>query len=289
MGDTGVKHITRPMRLLLVLSGVLVVLAGLELTLHPGDTDERFAWTIRPSITSAALGGFYLAAIFLTFLSARQRLWASVRIFAPGTLAFSSLILVATLIHLDKFHTDGPTTFAQVQAGLWIGVYVCYPPLLVAAWLHQHRAPGGDPPRIAPLAPRFRLATGAQAAVLVGVGAALLIAPAHTADALWPWTLTPLTGRALGAWMFALGLVLVSALRENDWTRIPVAPATHTAVGVFQLAVVARYADDLDWGAWTTWAYAGFFASVVALGVIAWMLAARERAAQPEIATAAGP
>ena len=79
------------------------------------------------------------------------------------------------------------------------------PPGFLAALVVQARAPGRDRPRRAPLLRWFRVAVGVQAATMGGVGAALLIAPVSTAG-VWPWALTPLTGRATGAWTFALAL-----------------------------------------------------------------------------------
>jgi hypothetical protein len=117
--------------------------------------------------------------------------------------------------------------------------------------------------------------------MLLLAGLALLVAPSSTADAIWPWELTPLTGRAIGAWLVALAIVLVHAVLENDWRRIPVAPVTYGAVGILQLVVVARYADDLDWSDARTWIYGLFFASVAVAGAISVVLSARARVAAP--------
>lgn len=212
-------------------------------------------------------------------VSARQRLWANARILAPGTLVFASLILLTTFIHLDRFHWHGPTTYAQFQAWLWITIYALYPLVLLAGWIHPHRQPGGDPNLRLPLPPWLRVVLASQAALFLAVGAALLVAPAATSDAIWPWELTPLTGRAIAAWLIALGIVAANALYENDWERIPVAPSTYTAVGVLQLVVVARYTDDFDWSDVQSWAYVVFFAFVAAVGAIALYLAARARTA----------
>jgi hypothetical protein len=266
------------MRAVFVGSALLVALAGAQLFVAPDRTDTSFAWTIQPPLTAAALGGLYLSVVLLTALSTRQAAWASARIFAPGTLVFATLILVATLVHIDRFHWHGPTTYAQFQAYLWITIYAAYPPALAAAWLHQTRARAPDPPRLAPLPGWFRLVLGAQAVVLAALGAALLVAPSAVSDALWPWELTPLTARAIAAWLLALGIVAGHAVRENDWARIPVAPATYTAVGALQLVVVVRYADALDWGDWRAWAYVLFFGSVAVVGAVALVLAKHARA-----------
>jgi hypothetical protein len=272
--------VTGVMRAVFLASALLVGLAGSQLFFAPDRTDTAFAWTIQPPLTAAALGALYLSVVVLTVLSVLQRTWVNARIFAPGTLAFASLILLATLIHIHRFHWHGPTGYAQFQAYLWITIYAVYPLVLAAAWFHQirHRAP--DPPRRWPLPGWFRTVLGAQAAVFLGLGIALLVAPDATSDAVWPWELTPLTGRAIGAWLVALGIVAGHSVRENDWARIPVAPATYTAVGTLQLVVVARYADDFDWGDWRAWAYAAFFGSVAVMGIAGLVLARQARSAE---------
>jgi hypothetical protein len=269
------------MRWIFLASGLLVVLAGGQLFLFPDRTATGFAWTIQPPLTAAALGGLYLAAVGLTALSARERVWVNARIFVPGTFVFSTLILLATVLHFHRFHWHGPTTYAQFQAVLWLIVYVTYPVILGTATLHQLRSVRGTPvpPRQAPLPGWFRVVAGAQAVVFVGVGVALLVAPTETADAIWPWDLTPLTGRAIAAWLAALGIVLLHAMWENDWLRIPIAAPTYTAVGAFQLVVIARYADDFDWGGFEAWLYLLWFAGVTLVGLAAWRLARRARAA----------
>ena len=118
---------------------------------------------------------------------------------------FTTLTLVVTLLHLDKFHLTGdlpPATRAVTWA--WIVVYAAVPVLMVLAWLLQARS-GMDVTQAGGGLPRpVRLTLVALAVVLVGLGAALLVAPGW-ADAAWPWPLTPLTARAVGAWCLGLG------------------------------------------------------------------------------------
>ena len=54
--------------------------------------------------------------------------------------------------------------------------------------------------------------------VMLPVGAMLFLAPQLTAP-VWPWMLTPLTARAVGAWLVGLGTVAALGIRENDFDR----------------------------------------------------------------------
>src|SRR5664279_3021694 len=57
---------------------------------------------------------------------------------------------------------------------------------------------------------------------------------------VWPWTLTRLTGRAIGAWLVGLGIAAVQAVRENDWMRIRPATMSYVVFGGLELVALAR-------------------------------------------------
>jgi hypothetical protein len=60
----------------------------------------------------------------------------------------------------------------------------------------------------------FRLVVAAQGAVRLRLGALLFVLPTLS---LWPWALTPLTGRAVGAWLIGIGVIAVQMGWEGDW------------------------------------------------------------------------
>jgi hypothetical protein len=84
--------------------------------------------------------------------------------------------------------------------------------------------------------------------VLLRLGIVLFIAPLPTGELFWPWKLSALTGRAIGA---------------------------------LELVTLARFAMDkypdgqavLDWSDPILWAYILFLISVVAVGLKGWITA----------------
>jgi hypothetical protein len=233
------------MRWLLVGAGVLVFLAGISLYLFPLSTADWFAWTVNPPMSAAFLGGSYFAAAGIEWMAATRRFWADARIAVPGVFLFTVLTLIVTLVHLDKFHLGADLALRpRMITWAWLAIYALVPVLLAIVWLKQSRQPGSDPPRTAPLTPLIRVTVAVQTVVLVIVGAGLLVAPL-TLAALWPWELTPLTGRAIGAWLVSLAVVAAEALYENDMQRIRPAGAGALAFAVLQTLALVRYWSDL--------------------------------------------
>jgi hypothetical protein len=90
----------------------------------------------------------------------------------------------------------------------------------------------------------------------------LFFAPA-TFDALWSWPLTPLTGRAIGAWLIGYSLLVGQVIRENDRRRVRAPLLSYALWAVLQLVALARYADTPDWDSPTAWVFLAFILSVL--------------------------
>ena len=234
-------------RTFLVVAGLLVF-AGVATFVLADRTADYFAWTIEPPLSAAFMGAGYWATIALVLLAARAPDWAHARIAVPSTLVFAGLILVATIVHFERFHEKRPITWA------WVGIYVVVPVLVGVFGLQGARAAGPDSPRTMPMPGWAQVAVLAQAAVMVPLGVALFVAP-QDADALWPWPLTPLTGRVVGAYLIGLGLGTFHSFLERDWRRVLPAAATSCLFGALQLVNVARYSDTFDWGDISAWMY----------------------------------
>ena len=167
-----------------------MLLAGVQLLFFTERTATHFAWTIQPPLTAAFLGSAYWAAAAFEWSAARARTWADARIAVPAVFVFTVLTLIATLLHLDKFHLGSSFGLGtQFVTWAWIAIYAVVPILMVVLWLRQRTAPGVDPPRTHPYPMWLRVLVALQAVLLLVVGARLFLAPAHAAS-WWPWPLT---------------------------------------------------------------------------------------------------
>jgi hypothetical protein len=253
------------MRRLLVVATVLVLLAGVQLFVFAERTDEWFAWTIDPPMTAAFLGSAYWASAAVEWTSSRASRWAYARVAVPSVFTFTTLTLVVTVIHLDRFHLDAVgATLAVTWA--WIVVYAMVPVLMAILWVRQSRVPGGDPAREHPLTPVLRLVLALTATVPLIAGGWLLVAPA-VAGQWWPWELTALTARAIGAWLIGLGVLLAQTVLEADALRARPAAAGAVTLPVLVAVSMARFGSDIDWGSTSAAVLVAFLACWFIMGV----------------------
>jgi hypothetical protein len=252
--------LTRELRALLWFFASLALGAGVLLYLLSGNTDDTFSWTIKPPLTAAFLGAAYWAAFVLFAWSARQSVWVRARPFVLPVTVIAVLLLAATLIHVDKFHQD------SLFGWFWIVAYIAVPPLLALALWRQHRVPPASEPPREPLPQPLRAVLVFEALVLAGVGVWLFVAP-DSADSLWPWTSTPLTARAIGAFLAGFGAAAAQAAWENDITRLTGSAYAYATLGLLELVAVLRYPDELDGSGARGVVFVGFAALVLLTGL----------------------
>jgi hypothetical protein len=266
--------VLRPMRALLVVFGVLTALAVAALFVRPDTTDRYFAWTIQPPLTAAFLGAAYLAGCSLVLLSLQAEAWAHARAGVVTILAFTVLTLVATLVHLDRFHLWAGGPSARAAAWFWLAVYVAVPVVMVVLLAVQQRTKGVHPERDQPLPRWLAVALAVEGAVMFVVGALLFVAPGTIG---WPWPLSPLTSRAIGAWLVSFGLAAALAVAEADLPRLRAPAVAYLVFGLAEVAVFLRFAGTLAWGSAAVWVYLAFLLVVTATAAAGVRLTSRSR------------
>jgi len=266
---------------------VLVTAAGFQLFILTEQTARWFAWTIQAPMSAAFLGAFYFTALAVAWRSARKRTWSEARVGVLGVFVFITLTFVLTVLHRDKFHFSAASAAAKGAAYGWFFVYLIDPVFVAVAWIFQLRQPGSDPPRRLLLPAWYRGVLLVQGVALLLIGALLWLTPA-TMAAEWPWSLTPLTARAIGAWLLGFGLLGVSAAWENAWERIDVATLSYVVLGTLLLIALTRYRATLDWSNATAWLYVAALVSVALVGVYGWRAGTRAQTASRSPSPAAG-
>ena len=259
-------ELTTALRVVLVAFLVLVGLAFILLYLRSGHTDREFAWTIKPEITAAFLGAGYGAGGVLIVASLRRRPWVEVRVGLWIVMLFTAMILVAILLHLERFHFGAASGgVARFAAWVFLAVYVFAP--TVGAWLlvREQRLAGPQPRGGVAIPAWFKVALATQGGLMVIFGTALYLAPGLFAP-VWPWTLTSLTAQAVASWLVPIGVGSLVVLREGDLRRARVLALTFLAYGLLQLGAVARYSEQVQWHEPSAWIWVTLLIIAVATG-----------------------
>ena len=261
-----IKPTSNGMKWLLLAAGSLVLLAGFQLFLLTEYTDQYFAWTIQPFITAAFLGGGYFSSFLMEFLASRRTRWVEARVAVPAVFTFTTLTLIATLLHLDRFHFTSTGQLAQAAAWFWLGIYAIVPPVTLVMCFRQYHVPGDDPKRSTPLPTLLRIMLSIQGVVMLAWGIALFVDPAFF-SASWPWRLTTLTSQAVGAWLIGIGVFAVHACVENDYARIRVGLISYLAFGCLEIIALLRYPASFTWMSWSGLFYVVLVISILLAGL----------------------
>jgi hypothetical protein len=256
----------------------LTLLSTLSLYILAAETDRHFAWTINPPLSAAFLGGGYAAGFVLIMLTTREHVWARARIAYATVCVFVWVALLVTLLHLDRFHFDVDDAWPRFLAWLWVVVYVVVPPWMTALLIAQRRVRGRDPDVTEPMPDGLAAVMIGQAVVLTVIGAGLVIAPTRVGD-VWPWVLTPLAGRAIGAWCVALGFAAALSVHERDLSRLRIAAVAYVVFGLLQAGSLVRFRDDVEWGDASAWLYVGMLVVITSSGAYGWARSANRRGA----------
>jgi predicted small integral membrane protein len=235
-----------------ILVPALVILWGM-----PDRTADAWAWTIQPDLTPIFLGAGYGAGAYFflrTFLSDQFHPSAA-GIF--GAAFFASLMLIATLIHWDKFnHGDAPLIGALVFYG-WVAVYIISPFVVLGLWWTNRRTDSGEPApgeAIVPLWVR-RVAQVAAAGAFLGA-AVFYLAPDEAID-VWPWDLTPLTSRVIGSFTAQVGVGALLISLDRRWSAWKLIVETFFVATALLLIGAIRAWDDFDTDNTLTYLYLG--------------------------------
>jgi hypothetical protein len=190
---------------------VLALANGAYLYLTPASAATDYAWPIRPPVNAAFLGAGFLAGTLATALVLfATRRWRSLETLPPALWVLATTLLIATLIHADRFKWDFPPTWVWLV--VYAGVPLVVPILVVRQRDVAERAPPADPGlRV------VRALSAVCGAVLVVGAIALFVAPVDLGRH-WPWPLTPLLARAVAAWYAMVGTMLLCCAA---WLRRP--------------------------------------------------------------------
>lgn len=192
-----------------------LLVAAVLLFGFPARTGELFAWAIAPPLSAALLASAYVGGIWFFVRVATVRAWHRVQHGFPAVVVFAAALLVATLLHLDRFSQN-------LSFVVWMLLYATTPFVVAAVAAVQRRYASREPAASEVFIPR----AAAIALVAIGgaallTGAAMFVAPA-LAIGVWGWELTPLTAQVTGAVLSLTGVVGAALLVDRRWSAFRV-------------------------------------------------------------------
>jgi hypothetical protein len=251
---------------------IVVVLAGgfVLLYLWPGNTEQLWAWTIRPEMTPLLMGGGYASGVYFFGRAVFARRWHWVALgFLPVAL-FTWIEGLATVLHWDRFNHSHPAFW------VWTVAYFLTPFLVPLLWLRNR---GEDPctpdPDDAIVPTPVRMIMGAIGAIALALGLLMFVWP-ELVIGVWPWRVTPLTTRVISGWIALAGALGVAAARETRWSAMRLGLHTGAIASALTFVGILRAWNDFDKANPLTWvvvAYVGL--TVVAIVVLCISMEAR--------------
>ncbi|HZX98341.1 MAG TPA: hypothetical protein VFE92_02440 [Dermatophilaceae bacterium] len=153
---------------------------------------------------------------------------------------------------------------------LFITPFLCFtaPFLVFGAWLANRRfaAPAGaEEPRLGSVA---RWVVGLIGLLALVQGIVMFLEPARVIP-IWPWMLTPLTCRVIGA-IFCLGSAGIGVLVDPRWTTVKLMLQVEALMVTLMLIASVRARTEFDTGRPLTWLMLGGFVAVLLGSVYLW-------------------
>jgi hypothetical protein len=261
VGDRDDRILPATRALAFVIVPILTV-AWVMLWIFPERSGDLFSWPVKPPMTAMMLGATYLGGAWFFGTVVVSRAWHTVTLGFLPVAAFAGILGLATVLHWDKFTAWHPSFV------LWAILYFTLPFVIPIVWW---RNAGRDPRRVDPAIAvdgPIRWIVGGLGVVLTAASLLLVVAPDLLVPA-WPWSLTPLTARVLGA-MFALSGIVgieIALDRRPAAARTIVQAQAIAIVGI--LAGLARARNDVSWDQPTAWLFVGGMVAVLVANVIA--------------------
>ena len=127
-------------------------------------------------------------------------------------------------------------------------------------------------------------------AVLTGLtGLVMFLMPQPAGQSYWPWPLTPLVARYLGALFIGIAVGAVLCARSTDWSEVRLLfPPGLTFTGLSVVAATIHFAS-FNPALLATWLFFALYAAVFVAGLLAYLHYERERLAYGHGAGPAAP
>ena len=223
-----------------------LVAAFIILYLLPDHTQEVFAWGIQPRMSAMMLGAAYIGGAYFFVHAASNARWHWVQVgFLPVT-TFATLMGIATILHWDRFNHGYLSFFA------WVGLYFTTPFIVFLLWLRNQATDPGPLSHELRVPRLVRLVIGFVGGLTLLTSIILFLQPGFMIS-VWPWQLTALTARVMGALFALTGVGELAIALDARWSAVRI-PLQSQMIGVVLIALAILFswsnfhqANPLTW------------------------------------------
>lgn len=247
------------LRGLTIIEVVVLVAAGGGLFFLTDLARAQWMWEI-PPFNARFVGAVYLTSMVAVAMMLVSGRWAPARLVLPMLFTFTFVVLLMTLLHLDRFLFDRWSTWG------WMVLYTVLPiNSAYHIWLYR-RWPPADP---TPVPSAWRWILRALGAALGAYGLIQFFAP-EAVSGFWPWSIDAFHGQMYSANLLtaAIGAIVLSSVAAPiEYLTLGI---VYTVLGFFSilgLVWVDASTRSVDWAAPGTWIWVGTFAVLLIVGL----------------------
>ncbi len=223
-----------------------LVAAFIILYLLPDHTQQLFAWGIQPHMSAMMLGAAYIGGAYFFARAATNARWHWVQVgFLPVT-TFATLMGIATILHWDRFNHGSLSFFA------WVGLYFTTPFIVFLLWLRNRSTDPGSFTHALRVPGLVRLVIGIVGGLTLLTSIVLFLQPGFMIS-VWPWQLTPLTARVMGALFALTGVGELAIALDARWSAVRI-PLQSQMIGIVLIGLAMIFswsnfhrANPLTW------------------------------------------
>ena len=227
-------HIYRETRWLAAFIVPFLVAAFYILYLRTGETKELFPWEIKAPMSAMMLASAYIGGAYFFARAVFEIRWHHIAVGFLPVATFAALMGIATILHWNIFNHLHFTFY------IWVALYFTTPFLVLGTWLRNRRTDPGTPePDDFVFPPIARYIIGGIGLANLIVSIALFIQPALMIN-IWPWALTPLTARIVGALYALEGVFGIYLAADARWSAAKLTVETEFVSAVFILIAIVR-------------------------------------------------
>jgi hypothetical protein len=233
--------------------------AGGGLLLFPSLIGPLWPWDLLP-FNAVLLGAVYTASLMATAITVYVKHWAPTRVVVPMIFLFTTVVLVVSLVNIDRFD------FGRFGTWLWFLLYIGIPAnAAYSMWLTRKQQPYFP----YPIAKSWRIVLLLPIIILGVYGVGLLVAP-ETLSSFWPWPIDAFHGRMYSVLYLTPGLgalLLWRAAASIEMLTLGITLAVGGLVPIVGVPIVNMGLDKVDWSLLGTRVWIGTFTVLFLTGL----------------------